>query len=42
VDIRNRLRDQKNWDLSDQIRDQLESMGVLLEDSKSGTSWRWK
>lgn len=42
VELRKELRDQKLWDLSDQIRDRLASLGVLLEDTKDGTTWRWK
>jgi cysteinyl-tRNA synthetase len=42
LELRNELRDQKLWALSDEIRDQLASLGVLLEDSKDGTTWRWK
>jgi len=42
VSIRTQLRSQKLWALSDQIRDQLADLDVLLEDSKSGTTWRWK
>ncbi|MCC6298998.1 MAG: cysteine--tRNA ligase [Anaerolineales bacterium] len=34
-------RKQKNWARSDQIRDQLKEMGVAIEDSKDGTTWRW-
>jgi cysteinyl-tRNA synthetase len=30
------------WELSDQVRDRLAELGVLLEDSKTGTTWRWK
>lgn len=33
-------RAEKNWAESDRIRDQLAGMGVVLEDNKSGTSWR--
>lgn len=42
VSIRRELRQQKLWALSDQIRDRLAELGVLLEDSKEGTTWRWK
>jgi cysteinyl-tRNA synthetase len=42
IELRNELRAQKLWALSDQLRDQLASLGVLLEDSKDGTTWRWK
>jgi len=42
VDFRGQLREQKLWELSDQLRDQLDELGILIEDSKDGTSWRWK
>jgi len=29
----------KNWDASDRLREQLESLGVTLKDSKDGTTW---
>ncbi len=41
IEIRAGLRDQKLWALSDQVRDQLAELGVTLEDSKDGTTWRW-
>jgi cysteinyl-tRNA synthetase len=40
VSVRSEIRKQKLWALSDQIRDQLAALGVVLEDSKEGTSWR--
>ena len=42
VEIRKEIRTQKLWDLSDQIRDRLLELGVIIEDSKEGSSWRWK
>jgi cysteinyl-tRNA synthetase len=42
VELRRQLRQQKLWQLSDQLRDRLAELGVLLEDSKDGTAWRWK
>jgi cysteinyl-tRNA synthetase len=33
-------RTDKNWAEADRIRDELESAGILLEDSASGTRWR--
>jgi cysteinyl-tRNA synthetase len=39
---RNEARKQKQWARSDQIRDQLKEMGVTIEDSKDGTTWRWE
>jgi cysteinyl-tRNA synthetase len=29
------------WQLSDLIREQLKERGVLIEDTKEGTKWRW-
>ena len=42
VELRNELRRQKLWTLSDKIRDRLAEMGVILEDSTETTTWRWK
>ena len=41
VEVRSEVRKQKLWALSDQIRDKLKALGVTIEDSKDGTSWRW-
>ena len=38
---RNEARKQKMWARSDQIRDQLKELGVTIEDSKDGTTWRY-
>src|SRR5688572_975221 len=38
---RNEARKQKNWKRSDEIRDQLKEIGVTIEDSKDGTTWKW-
>jgi cysteinyl-tRNA synthetase len=42
VEIRNELRSNKLWALSDLVRNRLLEMDVVLEDSKEGTVWRWK
>jgi cysteinyl-tRNA synthetase len=42
IEIRRELRSQKLWALSDLVRNRLAELGVLLEDSKEGTTWRWK
>ena len=42
IEMRRELRQQKLWALSDLVRDRLTELGVLLEDSKDGTAWRWK
>ena len=41
VEVRSEVRKQKLWALSDLIRDRLKEAGVVLEDSKEGTTWRW-
>jgi cysteinyl-tRNA synthetase len=40
IQARLQARVEKNWAESDRIRDQLTAMGVVLEDSKGGTTWR--
>jgi cysteinyl-tRNA synthetase len=42
IEIRTDLRANKMWALSDKVRDQLAGLGVILEDSKDGTSWHWE
>jgi cysteinyl-tRNA synthetase len=42
IDLRRELRSQKHWALADKLRASLAELGVLLEDSKDGTTWRWK
>jgi cysteinyl-tRNA synthetase len=41
VEVRTEARAQKLWPLSDMIRDRLKELGVTIEDSKDGTSWRY-
>jgi cysteinyl-tRNA synthetase len=41
VEVRGDIRKQKLWALSDLIRDKLAALGVAIEDSKDGTTWRW-
>ncbi len=41
VEIRTEVRKQKLWALSDLIRDRLKELGVMLEDGKEGTTWKW-
>jgi len=42
VETRRELRKQKLWALSDLIRDRLTALNVVMEDTKEGTTWRWK
>ncbi len=39
IELRQKARQEKNWALSDYIRDALKEMGVILKDGKDGTSW---
>ena len=40
IDLRAKARAQKDWATSDQIRDQLRDLGVVLEDRADGTIWK--
>jgi len=42
IEIRRELRSQKLWALSDQVRNGLAELGVLIEDGKEGTTWRYR
>src|SRR5262249_25647240 len=41
VEVRSEVRKQKLWQLSDLIRERLKEQGVVIEDSKEGSKWRW-
>lgn len=41
AEVRTEVRKQKLYALSDLIRDRLKALGVSIEDSKDGTTWRW-
>ncbi len=40
IDVRADLRQAGQYDLADKIRDQLHSLGVIIEDTSEGTQWR--
>ena len=42
IKARLQARADKDWAESDRIRDELTAMGVVLEDGKGGTTWRFK
>ena len=42
LELRGELRKQKLWALSDLVRDRLKELGVILEDSRDGTTWKWQ
>jgi cysteinyl-tRNA synthetase len=41
LELRQELRKQKSYALSDRIRDQLADLGVVIEDTPSGSTWHW-
>ena len=40
VRVRRRLREAKQWGHADQIRDDLATLDVVIEDTPDGTVWR--
>jgi cysteinyl-tRNA synthetase len=42
IGVRTEMRAIKQWALADKIRDQLNELGVVLEDSREGTTWRFE
>ena len=40
IDQRNKARDDKDFELSDKIRDSLLEQGIVLEDTDKGTIWK--
>ena len=39
IQLRNEARNDKNWALSDKIRDELKANGIVLNDGKGGTTF---
>ena len=42
IDTRNDLRDSKQWELADKVRDRLSELGIIIEDKKDKVAWRKK
>lgn len=42
LNIRQEAKTSKNWAMSDQIRDELNRIGVAIKDTKDGIDWSWK
>lgn len=42
LEVRQKVRERKMWNLADMIRDRLDEMGVQVEDAKSRSNWSWK
>ena len=40
IEMRTEARSEKNFALSDKIRDRLKELGITLEDRPDGTSWK--
>ena len=39
IELRQKLRGQRNFELADQIRARLTDLGLQLKDEKDGTTW---
>ena len=39
---RKEAREAKNWEIADKIRIALDEVGIILKDSKEGTTWETK
>ncbi len=39
LDIRQKAKEEKNWAVSDQIRDELSAAGVIVKDTPDGAVW---
>jgi len=39
ISYRNRFKKEKNWEMADQIRNDLKEMGITLKDTPEGTDW---
>lgn len=42
IEKRKQARAEKNWDVADKIRIALDNVGIVLKDSKEGTTWETK
>jgi cysteinyl-tRNA synthetase len=40
IAARNQAKADKNWAEADRIRDELQALGIVLEDGPGGTTWR--
>ena len=39
---RERARDEKNWQVSDELRDELLELGIVIRDTPSGSIWSYR
>ena len=40
IAVRNDLRNAKQWQLADMVRDRLNELGITVEDTAKGTNWK--
>jgi cysteinyl-tRNA synthetase len=40
IELRQKFRENKDWQMSDKIRSRLKDLGIILEDTADGTRWR--
>ena len=42
IKIRNKARNEKDWEKADEMRKQLDEMDIILDDTPEGTVWKKK
>ena len=42
IEYRNRARQEKNWTIADKVRNLLDSINIVLKDTKEATTWEEK
>ena len=42
IEIRNKARSEKDWEKADEMRKQLDEMGIIIDDTREGTVWKRK
>lgn len=42
IETRSKLRAAKQWTLADELRDRLAELGVIVEDTREGSTWRFR
>jgi cysteinyl-tRNA synthetase len=40
IEVRQKLREDREWELGDNVRDRMSELGITLEDRSEGTTWR--
>ncbi len=40
ISVRNELRHSQQWQTADEVRDRLSELGIILEDTATGTTWK--